>query len=150
MSDTTDSELNIAEPEDFFVTRDSDDELQPVTQPLPGVEEQIRVVPMTMGDLNAYGASDGNLNPAELTNDEIAMILNEHWYDVRERDDFEVTADKVDEDMIAFGYDGLINAILQASGFQIQQGLNMENLEMLNEVDPGKLEKMMEIADKRS
>lgn len=143
-------DLNIAEPDDFFVTRDDDDELQPVTQPLPGVDEAINVVPLTMGDLNKYGGSNGQLNPAELDFDEVAELLNEHWYEVREKDDFEVTPEMIEDDMIGFGRDALITAILRASGHDLQNALNMENLEMLQEIDdPGKLEKLMEFANKQ-
>jgi hypothetical protein len=145
---TDDSELEIAQPEDFFVTRNEDDELQPVTQPLPGVEEKIRVIPMTIGDVNEYGNGEA-VNPADLSNEELAEIFNEHWYDVRENDDFEVTADMVEEDMIGFGSEAVLTAILRASGYDMQNALNMENLEMLQQIDdPGKLEKLMEFADR--
>jgi hypothetical protein len=134
----TDSELDIAEPEDFFVTRDSNDNLQPVEQQLPGVEQAIRVVPLTMGDVNAYGEGDGQLNPADVDAETTAEILNEHWYDVRSRDDFEVTAETVAENMIGYGSEALLTAILRASGYDLQNAINMENMELLNELDdPG-------------
>ncbi len=146
----TESELEIAQPEDFFVQRDADDNLQPVTQELPGVEEKIRVIPMSIGDLNQYASAGQQLNPAELTNEELAQILNDHWYDVRERDDFEITAEMLEKDMIGFGKDALITTILRASGYDLQQSLNMENLEMLEQVPEGKLEVMMDLAEKRN
>jgi hypothetical protein len=142
-----DDSLSIASPEDFFVTRDGDDELQPVTQPVPGVEEQIRVIPLTMGDLNDYGGADGQLNPADLDAEMAAEVIQNHWYDVREGD-FDVTADKVENDMIGFGREALLTAILRASGYDMQNAINMENLELLQQVDdPGKLETIMEFAD---
>ncbi|ELZ00763.1 hypothetical protein [Natrialba asiatica] len=151
MSTQDDSELSIAKPEDFFVTRSDDDELQPVTQKLPGVQEHVRVVPMTMGDINKYGGSGDRLNPNELASEEVAELFNEHWYDVREHDNLDVTAEMVEEDMIAFGVDGLLTAILRASGYDIQNGVNMENLEMLEKIDdPEKLGKLMELAESRN
>jgi hypothetical protein len=142
-----DDSLSIAEPEDFFVTRDGGDELQPVTQPVPGVEQQIRVIPLTMGDLNDYGGADGQLNPADLDAETAAEVIQNHWYDVREGD-FDVTADKVENDMIGFGREALLTAILRASGYDMQNAINMENLELLQQVDdPGKLETIMEFAD---
>jgi hypothetical protein len=147
MPETDADDLSIASPEDFFVTRDSDDELQPVTQPVPGVEEQIRVIPLTMGDLNDYGGADGQLNPADLDAETAAEVIQNHWYDVREGD-FDVTADKVENDMIGFGREALLTAILRASGYDMQNAINMENLELLQQVDdPGKLETIMEFAD---
>lgn len=148
MPTTNDENLSIAQPSDFLVSRDDEDNLQPVTQALPGVEEHIRVIPMTMGDLNAYGGSGGQLNPAELGADEIAELLNEHWYDMRESER-ELTAEDVNKDMIGFGRDALVTAILRASGYDLQQGLNMEQLEMLEQVPEGKLETMMELADRQ-
>ena len=102
-----------------------------------------------MGDLNAYGGSSGQLNPAELDADEIAELLNEHWYDLRESDR-ELTAEDVENDMIGFGRDALVTAILRASGYDLQQGLNMEQLELLDQVPEGKLETMMDLAERRS
>lgn len=145
---TNNDDLEIATPDDFLVQRDDEDNLQPVTQALPGVEEHIRVIPMTMGDLNAYGGSGGQLNPAELGADEIADLLNEHWYDMRESER-ELTAEDVESDMIGFGRNALVTAILRASGYDLQQGLNMEQLEMLEQVPEGKLETMVELADRQ-
>lgn len=146
MTDNSDSELDIAQPEDFFVVRDEDDELQPVAQPLPGVEQCINVVPITLGDLNEYGGANGQLNPAELDTETIAEIFNEHWYDVKTREDIEIDAEMVEDDMIGFGRDALLQAILRASGYDMQNALNMENLEMLDKIDdPGKLQKLAEL-----
>jgi hypothetical protein len=143
-------ELSIAQPEDFFVIRDADDEIQPVTQALPGVEEQIRIVPITIGDMNEYGGTDGQLNPAELNAETIATILNEHWYDVRTNDELEITAEMVDGDMIGYGRDALVQAILRASGYDMQNALNMENLEVLDRIDdPEKLETLAGIRQHR-
>jgi len=138
-------ELEIAEPEDFFVERDGDGELQPVTQPLPGVEQAIRVIPMTMGDVNKYGLDEG----MDLENEDIAAILNEHWYDVRERDGYEVTTEMVEEDAIGFGKDALIQSILRASGYDMQNALNMEQFEMLAGMEEGKFERVMEMAERQ-
>jgi hypothetical protein len=147
-ADDSDSELSIAQPDDFFVTRDDGDELQPVTQALPGVEEHVRVVPLTMGDLNEYGDENGQINPATLDAETVADIFNEHWYDVRENDSIDVTAGMVEDDLIGFGREALLTAILRASGYDMQNAINMENLEMLEAIDdPGKLQQLMEFAD---
>jgi hypothetical protein len=143
---TDDSELELATPDDFLVGRSDDDELQPVIQALPGVEESVRVVPLTLGDANDYGDANGNIDPNSLSNDEIAEILNEHWYDLRESDR-DLDGDSIGEDMIAFGTESLLTAILRASGFDLQKGLNMDNLETLEKIPEGKLETMMELSD---
>ena len=59
---STESDLEIAQPDDFFVTRDEDDKIQPITQPLSGVEEQIRVVPITIGDTTKYSDEDVDIS----------------------------------------------------------------------------------------
>jgi len=74
-ADNTEEELSIAEPDDFLVSRDEEDNLQPVTQPLPGVEEHIEVVPLTIGEVERYGLEDG----MELSDEEVAELINEHW-----------------------------------------------------------------------
>ncbi len=140
-----DDELSIAQPDDFLVSRGKNDELQPVTQALPGVEEHVRVIPMTMGDAQEYGDANGNINPTALSDDEIAEILNEHWYDLRESDR-ELDGDDIEENVIAFGIDALVTAILRASGFDLQQAMN---LEQLDQVPEGKLEMLMEMSDQR-
>jgi len=142
-----DDELEIATPSDFLVGRSDDDELQPVTQPLPGVEEHVRVVPMTLGDAQEFGDADGNINPQALSNSEIAEILSAHWYDLRESDR-DLGADDIESDMIAFGTESLLTAILRASGFDLQKGLNMDNLETLEKIPEGKLETMMDLSDR--
>lgn len=142
-------ELEIAEPDDFFVTRDEDDNLQPVTQPLPGVEQAIRVVPMTMGDVNKYGGEE-EIMAGNITNEELADILNDHWYDVRTREDYEITAEMIEEDMIGFSKEALLTAILRASGYDMKDALNRENIEMLNELDdPEGFLKMAQTAENR-
>lgn len=143
---TDNSEHDIANPDDFFVVRDDDDNVQPVEQKLPGVEEHIRVVPMTMGDINSYGGEQeiaaGNLEP-----EQVAEIFNAHLADL-ERD---VTGEDVEENLIGFGSEAVLTAILRASGYDMQQSLNMENLEMLQQIDdPGKLEALMDFAEEKS
>lgn len=151
MSDSSSDadELDIAQPDDLFVTRDGDGELQPVTQPLSGVDQDIRIVPITMGDMNEFGDSSGQLNPANLDAETTAEILNTHWYDARIREDFEIDAEMLEEDMIGFGHETLIKAILRASGYDMQNAVNMENLEVLDRIDdPGKLETLAELGDR--
>ena len=146
MTDTHADDDRIATPDDFLVTRNGDDELQPVTQPLPGVEESIRVVPLSMGDSNEYGDEEGRMDPNRLDAGTVAEILNNHWFDLRESDR-ELTGNDVEDDLIAFGKEALLTAIFRASGFDMQNALNRENLEMLNEIDDlGKLQQMQELA----
>jgi len=132
-------DLEIASPDDFFVTRDEDDNLQPVEQKLPGVEQHLRVIPMTMGDVNEYQLDEG----VEPSDDELAEIFNEHLADL----DRELSADDVSDNMIGFGKDALLQTILRASGYDMQNAINMEQFEMLAEMDEGKFERVLELAE---
>lgn len=145
----SESDLDIAQPEDFFVTRDADDEIQPVTQALPGAEEQIRVVPITIRDMNEYGGTDDRFNSAELDAETMATILNRHWYDIRTNYEPEIIAEMVDH-LIGYGQEALVQGILRGFGYDMQNALNMENLEVLDRIgDPGKLETLAEIGQNR-
>lgn len=139
-------DLEVASPEDFFVKRDSDDNLQAVTQQLPGVEQVVRVIPMTMGDVAEYGLDEGE----ELDDAQVAELFNNHWADVVEDDDFEVTEEMITEDMIGFGKEPLIQAILLASGFASQQAMNIEQMQQLAELDGDKLGNLMALAESQA
>jgi len=137
--ETNDTE--IAQPDDFFVERNEDDELQPVTQKIPGVEEHLRVIPMTLGDVNEYGLDEGeDLNDAEM-----AEIFNKHLADL----DRELSAEDVSENMIGFGKEALLQCVLRASGYDMQNAINMENFEMIADMDEGKFERMLELAERQ-
>lgn len=145
-ADSTDDE-RIATPDDFFVRRDSDDNLQATVQELPGIEEQVRVIPMTVGDINQYTEGDEQLDSQNLSSEEIAEIFNNHLADIAEGDYDEVTAEMVEGDMIGFGKEPLLQAILSASGFDMQYAMNMEQMQKIGELDEGKLEKLKTLMD---
>jgi len=49
--------------------------------------------------------------------------------------------------MIGFGKDALLQTILRASGYDMQNAINMEQFEMLAEMDEGKFERVLELAE---
>lgn len=136
-----DNELEIASPNDFFVERDSDDNLQPVTQKIPGVEQHLRVIPMTMGDVNKYGLNQ----EVDLSDEDLAEIFNKHLADLEK----EIAAEDVSDNMIGFGKEALIQTILRASGYDMQNAINMEQFEMIADLDEGKFQRVMEMAEKQ-
>lgn len=135
----TDNDLEIAQPDDFFVKRDAEDNLQAVTQKIPGVQEHLRVVPMTMGDVNEYGLDEG----LDLDDEDLADIFNNHLADLEE----DITADDVSDNMIGFGRDALLQTILRASGYDMQNAINIEQFEMLSELDEGNFQRILEMAE---
>lgn len=142
MTKENDNDMDIAQPSDFFVTRDEDDNLQPVTQPIPGVDQHINVIPLTMGEVERYGLEDN----VALSDEELAEIFNDHLADLER----ELSAEHVSDDMIGFGKEALVQTILRASGYDMQNAMNMEQFEMLAELDEGKFNRMMDLAEKQS
>lgn len=130
--------MEIADPTDFFVTRDEDDNLQPVQQKIPGVEQHLNVIPLTMGEVERYGLDEGT----NLSDEELAEIFSEHLADL----DKEIGAEQVSDDMIGFGKEALLQTILRASGYDMRNAMNMEQFEMIAELDEGKFQRVMELA----
>lgn len=139
MSEDTE-DLDIAQPDDFFVERDGEDNLQPVVQKLPGVEQHLRVIPMTLGDVNKFGLEEGNVDDEQL-----AEIFNEHLPDLEKT----LTEDDISDNMIGFGKDALVQTILRASGYDMQSAINREQFEMIADMDEGKFEKVMAMAQEQ-
>jgi len=132
------SDMEIADPNDFFVTRDEEDNLQPVAQKVPGVEQHLNIIPLTMGEVERYGLDEG----VALTDEELAEIFSDHLADLER----ELSEDDVSDNMIGFGKDALLQTILRASGYDMQNAMNMEQFEMLADLDEGKFQRVMELA----
>lgn len=137
------TEHEIANPSDFFVKRDGDGNLKPVVQQIPGVEQSLRVIPMTKGQVHGYGIDNGDFS--DVTDEDLARIFNNHLADLDEH----LEPEDVSENMIGFGKTALLKTILRASGFDMQQAINKENLEMLGDLDEGNLEKLIKLQNKQ-
>jgi len=133
--------MEIADPDDFFVTRDEDDNLQPVTQQVPGVEQHLNIIPLTMGEVERYGLDEGT----DVSDADLAEIFSDHLADL----DRELSEDDVSDDMIGFGKEALLQTILRASGYDMRNAMNMEQFEMLADLDEGNFERVMELAQKQ-
>jgi len=136
------SDMEVADPNDFFVTRDEDDNLQPVTQKVPGVEQHLNVIPLTMGEVERYGLEEG----VNLTDAELAELFTGHLADLER----ELTEDEVSDDMIGFGKEALLQTVLRASGYDMKNAMNMEQFEMIAGLDEGKFERVMEMAENQN
>lgn len=119
------ADLEIASPEDFFHRRDSDDELQPVEQQVPGREVAMRVRPPTQGDYQKYHLDD----PDELYDDDqlFAEFVNEFFVDL----EWEVTAQDVQEDLIAFGAEPMVDMVLRAGGQDMKDALDQRQIDQM-------------------
>lgn len=87
----------------------------------------VLIKPITQGDANEYLPDSGD--PRELSDDEIVTLITEF---VEEPDFSDV--DSVD-DFKAFGLDPLMLTIMNASGFELAQGLIMETDELVDAIE---------------
>lgn len=141
MTQDNDNDMKIADPNDFFVTRDEEDNLQPVAQPIPGVEQSLNVIPLTMGEVERYGIEER----VDLTDEEMAELFNDHLADLER----ELTSEDVSDNMIGFGKEALLQTVLRASGYDMKNAMNMEQFEMLADLDEGKFQRVIEMAEKQ-
>ena len=114
--------LEIADPNDFFHRRDSDDQLQPVVQKIPGRDQALRVVPPTTGDIRKY-----HLDAEELlyADDELyAEFLNEHFPDLDH-----VTAEDVEDGMLMFAAEIFVDVAKRAGGQDMKDALDRRQTE---------------------
>jgi hypothetical protein len=126
-TNTPDGEPEIASIDDFRVSRDSDGELLPVTQSLPGSDASVRVVPLTQGDANEYLPESGM--PTDLDDDAMLELLKEFYVEPS----FE-SVESLDE-LVAFGVDPLLMALMNASGFDYAQGMVADSQELVEAVE---------------
>lgn len=124
-NDINDGEgLEIADPNDFFHRRDSDDELQPVVQKIPGRGQALRVIPPTTGDYEKYNLDDEEALFAD--NALLAELFNEKFPDLDE-----VTAEDVRDGMIAFGAEPLVDCIRRAGGQDMKDAMEEQEIQRM-------------------
>lgn len=125
--------LDIADPNDFFHQRDSDDELQPVVQQIPGRDQALRVIPPTTGDYNKYHLDEEE----KLFGDDalLAELFNEKLVDLDE-----VTPEDVRNDMIAFGAEPLVDCIRRAGGQDMKDALEQRDIEQMSSMLGGDMD----------
>lgn len=119
--------LEIADPNDFFHTRDGEDGMLPVAQKVPGRDQAFRVVPPTTGDFNKYHLDD----PQRLYDDNelYAEFLNTFFIDLDEK-----TAADVDEGMIAYGAEAFVTMAQEAGGKDMKDALDEREMKRFMEM----------------
>lgn len=152
MDDVDDNEINdgrgleVANPSDFFHRRDSDDELQPVLQQIPGREQAMRVVPPTTGDYQKFHLGDEERLYAD---DELfAEFVNAFFVDLED----EVTEQDVRENLIAFGAEPLVDMVKRAGGMDMKDALDQRQIEQMMELMGGEdldFQQLIKLADER-
>lgn len=151
MSENTDlpntddgSGLDVADPNDFFVTRSDGDQPDPVNQRIPGSEEALRIRPLTNGHLEAWGEA---LEAEDPDHDVVAEVFNYALADL----DRELTAADIDENMLGYGVAPLLQCIKNASGYQQFLGFRKQRMEMakmLEGISAEQLESLLDLAER--
>jgi hypothetical protein len=129
--------LEVADIDDFFIQRsgEGEDDIEPVFQKIPGREQALRVKPFTSGMYQKY------LDPVDYEDDEkLAEMFNKAFPDLDES----LTAEDVANGMIAYGPRALVDVIERAAGKDMQTAMDNRNVKLLNEVDPGKMQELMQ------
>jgi len=125
--DPDDDGPSIASLDDFRVSRDGEGELLPVTEPLPGSNDHVRVIPLTQGDANEYLPDSGV--PTDLDDEAMLELLVEFYVEP----DF-TGVESLDE-LVAFGLDPLLMALMNASGFDYAQGMVADSSELVEAIE---------------
>ena len=116
----------LATVEDFTHSRDGDGELLPVRESLPGGSKEVEVIPMRQGDANEYLPASGD--PSQLDDDEILELIKEFYV----TPDFS-GVESLDE-VLAFGLDPLLMALMNASGFDMAADMLADSNELVEAV----------------
>ena len=116
----------LATVEDFTHQRNADGELLPVTQPLPGRDKYVKVLPLRQGDANEYLPESGDIR--DLDDDEILTLLQDFYV----APDFS-SVGSLDE-VVAFGLDPLLMALMNASGFDMAAGMVADSNDLVEAV----------------
>jgi len=128
-----DTDDSIATKDDLLIQRDGEGELATVEQELPGGDKKVEVIPLTSGDINTYDT----LGQQEMDNEEVARLFNNH---LAMFDEGELSAEDIEQRVPALKIQAYVEAIMEASGQDLQNAVNQKNLEMLEDLDEGKIE----------
>lgn len=117
--------LEIADPNDFFHRRDSDDALQPVVQQIPGRDQALRVIPPTTGDYQKYHLND----ESQLYEDDalFAEFVNQFFPDLED----DVTEDDVANNLVAFGAEPMVDMVKRAGGQDMKDALDEREIQRM-------------------
>lgn len=121
-------DLEVADPNDFFITRSDGENPDPVKQRIPGTDDALRIVPLTNAKLEAWGDELESDDPDEET---VADVFNYALADL----DRTLTADDIDRNMIGYGVAPLMQAVKNASGYQAFLGYQEQRMRMIGMID---------------
>ena len=115
-TDDSTEELKVADPRDvFFVQRDEQGELLPKNIPVPGRDVAVRVLPAVEGVYNEY------FDPIPWEdNEKMAELFTKQYPEL------EVTASDLENDLLSFSGEVMVQMIREASGEDMQSQMAEE------------------------
>lgn len=127
-SDETETEDQpIASSEDFRIQRDEGGDLLPVREPVPGMDKDIRTIPLPDGAANRL--IPDSLSPDDMEPAQVVEVLDEYVVEP----DFQIDRDRDPEDVLdefkAFVTGPLMQAVYNASGYDVVTGMVMDSMD---------------------
>jgi hypothetical protein len=143
--------LEVADPNDYFVTGKPDDAPDPVLQQIPGTDQALRIRPLMNHHLERFGKELESDDPDDSV---VAEVFNYALADF----DGEITADMVEQGLIGYSAMPILQAIKNASNYKAFLGYqeeerrhNLKNLDMmdkLKDLDQEQMDTLMAFAEK--
>jgi hypothetical protein len=138
--------LEVADPNDFFVTRDDQDRPDPVRQQIPGTEQALRIRPLTNRHLERWGDVLESDDPPH------GVVADVFEYALADFDG-EITKEMIDGEMLGYGVAPILQAIKNASGYQAFLGFREQQMQMasmLDGIDAEQLDSLLNLADENA
>ena len=134
--------LEIADPSDFGISRDGDEELRPLRQRIPGTDKAVLVKPLNASEVEKY---DAVLNRNAADDDMVDEMFREHIVEGP-------GADGLHSGLPGYLVSGLIQAVKNSSGYDVFLAVQEQrreeqegNLQMLQNLDPEMVGKMQDL-----
>lgn len=136
--------LEIADPADFGISRDEDEELRPLKQRIPGTDKAVSVKPLNSSQVEKY---DEALNRNAADDELVDEMFREHIVEGP-------GSDGLHDGLPGYIVSGLIQAIKNSSGYDVflatqeqRQEETQANLRMMNQMDPEMMTRLQEFAE---
>lgn len=130
--DTTDtageeSGQPLASADDFRIQRDEDGELLPVREAVPGMEKDIKCIPLPDGAGNRLIPETAR--PADMDDEHVVEVLDEWIVEPDFNIDRSRDPEEVLEEFKSFPLSPLLQAVFNASGYEVFNGMLSETIE---------------------
>lgn len=136
--------LEIADPADFGISRDEDEELRPLKQRIPGTDKAVLVKPLNSSQVEKY---DEVLNRNTAGDELVDELFRNHIVEGP-------GSDGLHDGLPGYLVSGLVQAVKNSSGYDVflatqaqRQEETQANLRMMESMNPAMLKKIQDFAD---